>query len=121
MSTTNPPKPAPARAPERLGGRFGGCRGGRTARGRTRPDMSDREMTGRQGTMLRLGILTPVLTLIGGSHAAWEADGTIDDVARIARAADDLGYDHLTCSEHVAVPEAAVAVRGGRYWDPLAT
>jgi probable F420-dependent oxidoreductase len=72
-------------------------------------------------TVLRLGILTPVLTLIAGSHAGWEADGTIDDVARIARAADDLGYDHLTCSEHVAVPEAAVAVRGGRYWDPLAT
>ena len=71
--------------------------------------------------MLRLGILTPVLTLIAGSHAVWEQDGTIDDVARIARAADDLGYDHLTCSEHVAVPESAVAVRGGRYWDPLAT
>lgn len=71
--------------------------------------------------MLRLGILTPVLTLISGSHAGWEQDGTIDDVARIAEAAERLGYDHLTCSEHVAVPESAVAVRGGRYWDPLAT
>lgn len=70
---------------------------------------------------LRLGILTPVLTLIAGSHAAWEQDGTIDDVARIAQAAEALGYDHLTCSEHVAVPEAAVPIRGGRYWDPLAT
>lgn len=78
-------------------------------------------MTDRERTKLRLGILTPVLTLIGGSHAAWEEDGTIDDVGRIARAADELGYDHLTCSEHVAVPESAVAVRGGRYWDPLAT
>ncbi len=70
---------------------------------------------------LGLGILTPVLTLVARSHAAWESDGTIDDVARIAEAADALGYDHLTCSEHVAVPEPAVAVRGGRYWDPLAT
>ena len=70
---------------------------------------------------LRLGILTPVLTLITGSHAAWEQEGTIGDVARIAEAADRLGYDHLTCSEHVAVPEAAVDTRGGRYWDPLAT
>lgn len=78
-------------------------------------------MTERETAVLRLGILTPVLTLIAGSHAAWEQDGTIDDVARIARAADDLGYDHLTCSEHVAVPESAVPVRGGRYWDPLAT
>ncbi len=70
---------------------------------------------------LRLGILTPVLTLIAGSHASWEQDGTIQDVARIAQAAETLGYDHLSCSEHVAVPESAVAVRGGRYWDPLAT
>ena len=70
---------------------------------------------------VKLGILTPVLTLVPRGHARWEADGTIDDVARIAAAADRLGYDHLTCSEHVAVPEAAVDVRGGRYWDPLAT
>ncbi len=70
---------------------------------------------------LGLGILTPVLTLIEGSHARWELDGTIEDVVRVAQAAERLGYDHLTCSEHVAVPEAAVPVRGGRYWDPLAT
>ena len=70
---------------------------------------------------LRLGLLTPVVTLTPGSHAGWERDGTIEDIARIARAADAFGYDHLTCSEHVAVPENEVAVRGGRYWDPLAT
>lgn len=69
----------------------------------------------------KLGILTPVLTLVPRAHARWERDGTIDDVARIAQAADRLGYDHVTCSEHVAVPSAAVDVRGGRYWDPLAT
>jgi probable F420-dependent oxidoreductase len=69
----------------------------------------------------KLGILTPVLTLLPRGHAKWEAGGTIEDVARIAEAADRLGYDHLTCSEHVAVPEEAVDVRGGRYWDPLAT
>ncbi|MEX2293353.1 MAG: LLM class F420-dependent oxidoreductase [Acidimicrobiales bacterium] len=78
-------------------------------------------MSDREDRALRLGILTPVLTLIESSHAAWERDGTIDDVARIARAGEALGYDHLTCSEHVAVPEAAVPLRGGRYWDPLAT
>lgn len=70
---------------------------------------------------LRLGILTPVVTLVPGGHAAWERDGTIEAIARVAAAADALGYDHLSCSEHVAVPEDAVPVRGGRYWDPLAT
>ncbi|MEY2419063.1 MAG: hypothetical protein QOG90_1743 [Actinomycetota bacterium] len=70
---------------------------------------------------MKLGILTPVLTLVPRGHARWERDGTIEDVARIAAAADRLDYDHLTCSEHVAVPQEAVDVRGVRYWDPLAT
>jgi probable F420-dependent oxidoreductase len=70
---------------------------------------------------VKLGIITPVLTLTPGGHARWERDGTIEDVRRIAQAADELGYDHLTCSEHVAVPLDAVPTRGGRYWDPLAT
>ena len=71
--------------------------------------------------MIDLGIVTPVVTLLPGAHARWERTGTIGDVVRIARAADDLGYHHLTCSEHVAVPVDVAEVRGGRYWDPVAT
>jgi probable F420-dependent oxidoreductase len=59
--------------------------------------------------------------MVPGVHAPWETDGTIDEVAAIARAADALGYDHLTCSEHVVVPTDVAATRGSRYWDPLAT
>jgi probable F420-dependent oxidoreductase len=70
---------------------------------------------------MRCGIITPVLTLLPGAHARWERDGTLDDVATIARAADRLGIDHLTCSEHVVVPTDAAAARGGRYWDPAVT
>ncbi len=70
---------------------------------------------------MRLGVVTPVLTLLPRAHARWEEDGTIDDVARIVAAADGLGYDHVTCSEHVAIPTTVAATRGGRYWDPLAT
>ena len=70
---------------------------------------------------MRLGITTPVLSMVPGVHAPWEVDGTIDDVAAIATAAERLGYDHLTCSEHVVVPTDVAAVRGSRYWDPLAT
>jgi probable F420-dependent oxidoreductase len=59
--------------------------------------------------------------MLPGAHARWEEHGTIDDVAAIARTADRLGYHHLTCSEHVVVPTDVAPVRGGRYWDPLAT
>jgi probable F420-dependent oxidoreductase len=70
---------------------------------------------------IRLGITTPVLTLLPGWHAPWEVDGDIEDVALIARTAESLGYFHLTCSEHVLVPTEVAATRGSRYWDPLAT
>lgn len=68
-----------------------------------------------------LGVMTPVVTLLPGVHARWEEHGTVDDLAVVARAADRLGYDHLTCSEHVVVPEELAPARGARYWDPLAT
>jgi probable F420-dependent oxidoreductase len=70
---------------------------------------------------LKLSIGTPVVTMDPKTHAAWEETASIEDVARIAEAADRLGYHHLTCSEHVALPAAELARRGSRYWDPLAT
>jgi probable F420-dependent oxidoreductase len=70
---------------------------------------------------LRLAVLTPVVTMLPGSHAGWEQTATIEDLARIAAAADRLGYHHLTCSEHVGVPVAEASRRGATYWDPLAT
>lgn len=71
--------------------------------------------------MIKLALVTPVLTMMPGAHAKWEATATIDDVAQIAAAADRLGFDHLTCSEHVGVPDAEAPRRGATYWDPLAT
>jgi probable F420-dependent oxidoreductase len=70
---------------------------------------------------LRAGLVTPVLTMLPGAHASWEERGTLEDVVEVVRAAERLGYDHVTCSEHVAIPIDVAQVRGGRYWDPLAT
>ena len=71
--------------------------------------------------MLKLGIVTPVLTLLPRAHAAWEETGTFAEVVGIVREADRLGYHHCTCSEHVAIPVEVAETRGARYWDPLAT
>ncbi len=71
--------------------------------------------------MTKFGLLTPVLSLVPGGHAEWEEGGTIDDVCRIAEAADRLGYDYLTCSEHIAIPIDGMDLPGPRYWEPLAT
>ncbi|MEZ0341080.1 LLM class F420-dependent oxidoreductase [Mycobacterium sp. pV006] len=68
-----------------------------------------------------IGLSTPVLVQTPAAASPWERDAGIEDVARIAETADRLGFDYLTCSEHVAVPVADAAVRGSVYWDPLAT
>lgn len=69
----------------------------------------------------RLGIVTPVLTLVPGQHSAWERTGAVGDIVAVAQAADRLGFAHLTCSEHVAVSAETAQQRGPMFWDPLAT
>ena len=70
---------------------------------------------------MRLGILTPVVTALPRAHGPWEMDAGPAGLLAVAQAADTLGYHHLTCSEHIAIPVRAAQVRGGRYWDPVAT
>jgi len=70
---------------------------------------------------VKLGIVTPVLTRLPRAHARWEETAGIAEVEHIAAEAERLGYHHLTCSEHVAIPRDVAEVRGATYWDPLAT
>jgi probable F420-dependent oxidoreductase len=69
----------------------------------------------------KLSIATPVVTMLPQTSGDWEKNASIEDLAQIAEAADRLGYHHLTCSEHIALPAAERGRRGTRYWDPLAT
>jgi probable F420-dependent oxidoreductase len=69
----------------------------------------------------KLSLSTPVVTMLPGISADWEKTASIEDLAQIAETADRLGYHHLTCSEHIALPAAEQDRRGTRYWDPLAT
>ncbi|MEY1677089.1 LLM class F420-dependent oxidoreductase [Gordonia sp. ABKF26] len=70
---------------------------------------------------MRIGITSPIVTRVPGVAGEWEASAGIAELADIASAADELGFEYLTCSEHVAVPTEVAAIRGGTYWDPLAT
>ncbi len=70
---------------------------------------------------MRLGITTPLFTMTPEGHASWEVDAQLEDVVPLIEAADRLGYEYVTCSEHVIIPDDVAPVRGGRYWDPLAT
>lgn len=71
---------------------------------------------------LKLGIVTPVVIINPRFQPPeWEVSGTIEDVVEVAKAADRIGIDWVSCSEHIVIPDAAADRRGGRYWDPLTT
>jgi probable F420-dependent oxidoreductase len=84
-----------------------------------RRSQSTREVRAEVSTAtFQMAIGSPVVTRSG---ARWADEGSIEDLARIAEAADRLGYHHLTCSEHIALPSSELDRRGAIYWDPLAT
>jgi probable F420-dependent oxidoreductase len=71
---------------------------------------------------MKMGIVTPVVHLNPRFEPpSWEETGSIDDILAVVRAADRVGVDWVSCSEHIAIPESASDVRGGRYWDPITT
>jgi probable F420-dependent oxidoreductase len=72
-------------------------------------------------TAIPVGIVPPMLTAVPGMHSDWETAADVDALVRVVQCADRLGVDHVTCSEHVAVPTEVARQRGGTYWDPLAT
>ena len=71
---------------------------------------------------MQLGITTPVVNLNPRFEPPdWEVEGGIDDLAAVVEAADGLGYAWAGCPEHTIIPTEVARVRGGRYWDPVAT
>ena len=71
---------------------------------------------------MKIGIVTPVLHMNPRFEPpGWEGTGSVEDVAFVALAAERCGVDWIACSEHIAIPESASGIRGGRYWDPFST
>lgn len=67
---------------------------------------------------MKVGISSPIVAL-SGRRPAWEQHAGPAELVRVARTADRLGYDFMTCSDHVAVPVGIE--RGERFYDPLST
>src|SRR5580658_3580766 len=71
---------------------------------------------------LALGIVTPALHMNPRFDPPdWEETASVADIVRVVQRAEELGYDWVACSEHIAIPVAASTVRGGRYFDPFST
>src|SRR5204863_8332083 len=110
------------RHPLRIDGASRGDEPARRSAG-PRPRARDRHRPGIgvASGRVKLGIVTPGLTLLPRVHAQWEETAGFADIVAIAREAERLGYHPCTCSEHLSVPVYVAAVRGGRYYEPLAT
>jgi probable F420-dependent oxidoreductase len=70
---------------------------------------------------MEIALATPVVSLTPGAHAPWEVSAGPAELVEVARAADRLGFDYLTCSEHVAITPDEQPGLGSRFYDPLAT
>jgi probable F420-dependent oxidoreductase len=70
---------------------------------------------------VEIALNTPVVSLIPVATAPWEATAGPAELVEIAKTADRLGFDYLTCSEHVAITPAEQPGHGTRFYDPLAT
>lgn len=67
---------------------------------------------------MKVGISSPIVAL-SGKRPAWEAEAGTAELVKVAQTADRLGYEFMTCGDHVAVPPGLP--RGERFYDPLAT
>ena len=71
--------------------------------------------------MMQLGVATPIVVSSARDWTPWSEHAGIVELAELTRAAERLGYTHVTCSEHIIMTDSEAPRRGRSYWDPLAT
>jgi probable F420-dependent oxidoreductase len=67
------------------------------------------------------GLGLPVVQQLPDRAQAWEAEAGGRELVRIATLADRLGFSHVSCSDHVLVPDSRVATMGAPWYDAAVT
>ncbi len=68
---------------------------------------------------MKFALGVPGLILYPPIVGPWEATAAPAELIDVARRADDLGFDMLTISEHIVMPEEMTAAMGRRFPDAL--
>ena len=68
---------------------------------------------------MKFGFGLPAMILYPPVMSPWEKDAKPQDVVRLAQTADELGFDYITVSEHIVMPEEMVEIMGPRYPEAL--
>lgn len=71
------------------------------------------ESAGKGNMKFALGM--PAVILYPAIMSSWEPEASPDDILRVARTADQFGWDWLTIPEHIIMPKAMVGVMGPRF------
>src|SRR5438128_963787 len=68
---------------------------------------------------MKFALGMPALILYPPVMSPWEPEATPADILRIARTADEVGFDWLTISEHIVMPDEMTEVMGRRFPESL--
>jgi len=68
---------------------------------------------------MEFALATPALILYPPIMSPWEREAKSQDILRVARKADETGWDWLTVPEHVVMPHEMAGVMGARFPEGL--
>jgi len=68
---------------------------------------------------MKFGLGMPALITYPPVMSRWEPEASGADILRIARKADELGFDWLTVPEHIVIPDEMLEIMGPRYPEGL--
>ena len=68
-----------------------------------------------------VGMQLPIQAQSTMFAAAWEAEAGPDELTRVARTCEDVGFDYVGACDHIAIPRTAAAAMSTYWMDPIAT
>ena len=71
--------------------------------------------------VLAYGMQLPVQALSVRVSMPWEQDASVDDMVRVAQAADAAGFLYVAVCHHVAIPHEPAEMMSTQWFDPIAT
>src|SRR5262245_31925888 len=70
---------------------------------------------------MKFGLSMPIVQQLPGRVQAWEACAAAEDLLTVARAADRLGFSHVSACDHIAIPQSHAASAGVVWYDAAVT
>jgi probable F420-dependent oxidoreductase len=70
---------------------------------------------------MRFGLGLPIVQQLPGRAQPWESEAAGPELVRIATVAERVGFAHVACSDHIAVPRSRADQMGAPWYDAAVT